>query len=157
MARARFEVEGLPVRNDAARSTTNVPQRPIAPDIDLRVLGMTLDRHRAQRVVRPDASAPTAERAIATRRLLGCEREREADRSAMAGAVKRWWWLFVIHELRGGRAGCQCERLPVLGVLTPCPSAYNPIDLDSGNLFEGERMVVYTKSYDKAWEPINHP
>ena len=57
----------------------------------------------------------------------------------------------------GDGAGCQRGRFPVLGVLTPCPSAYNPIDLDSGNLFEGERMVVYTKSYDEAWEPINHP
>src|SRR5690606_8729011 len=87
----------FPVGHDAARPAAHVPQRPITPDVVFRVPGRALDRNGSERVVRPDACRATADRAIATGGLAGREGEREADRPAMAGPVKRWCRLFMAH------------------------------------------------------------
>src|SRR3546814_3853858 len=41
---AGFGFQRFPVGNDAARSAAHIPQRPVAPDVAFRVLGMALDR-----------------------------------------------------------------------------------------------------------------
>src|SRR5438105_301682 len=94
---ARLGFQWLPVGNDAARLAAHVPQRPITPDVVFRVLGMTLNGHCSELVVGPNASRATAERAIAARSLVWRNGKSKANGSAMAGAVKRWCWLFVTH------------------------------------------------------------
>jgi hypothetical protein len=50
----------LPMGDDTAGFAPNIPQGSIAPDVALRILGMTLDRDRAEFVVGPNSScAPT--------------------------------------------------------------------------------------------------
>lgn len=94
---AGFGIQWFPVSDNAARFATHVPQRPVTPDIVLRVRGMTLNRHCAQLVVGPNAPGPTAERAIAARSLIWRKWKSEANCSAMTGTVKRRCWLLVPH------------------------------------------------------------
>lgn len=88
---AGLAVERLPVGDDAARFAAHISQRPITPDVLFRVLGVALDRDRAELVVGPDPCRTTAEGAVATRGLLRRSRKREANRSAMTGTVQRWF------------------------------------------------------------------
>src|SRR5690606_25190025 len=83
-------VQGLPVGDNAAGPAAHVAQGPITPDIVFRIPGVTLDGHRAQCVVGPDARDPAAERAVAAGRLRRGEGEREPDGAAMTGPLKRW-------------------------------------------------------------------
>ncbi|WIG55919.1 MAG: hypothetical protein OJF61_001707 [Rhodanobacteraceae bacterium] len=62
----------FPMRNDAAGLAPEIPERPIAPDVLFRVLGMALNGDRAKLVIGPDPSRAPAQRAIATRRGFGC-------------------------------------------------------------------------------------
>lgn len=87
------------MRNDAAGPAPEIPERSIAPDILFRVLGVALDGHRTQFVIGPDPTRAPTQRAIAARRRFGRCRQRKAHRSAVAGAVQRWRWLFVSHGM----------------------------------------------------------
>src|SRR3546814_10586633 len=77
----------------------HVPQRPVAPDVAFRVFGMTLDRHRSELVIGPDASGATAERAVAARRLVWRNGKSEANCSAVTGTVERRRWRSMTHGL----------------------------------------------------------
>jgi hypothetical protein len=74
MASAGLGFERLPMGQDAANLAAHVPQRSIAPDVAFRVLWMALDRHRPKLVVGPYSSGAPAQRAVATRGLVGCSR-----------------------------------------------------------------------------------
>src|SRR3546814_11717498 len=60
---------------------------------------MTLDRHRSELVIGPDASGATAERAVAARRLVWRNGKSEANCSAVTGTVERRRWRSMTHGL----------------------------------------------------------
>lgn len=97
MASAGLGFERLPVGNDAADLAAHVSQRSIAPDVAFRVLGVALDRHRPERIVGPYSARAPAQRAVAAGGLVGRSRQHKTHRSAVAGALQRWCWTFVIH------------------------------------------------------------
>ena len=97
MAGTGRRLERLPMRHDAARLAAHIPQGSIAPDVAFRVPRMAFDRHRSKRVIGPYSSRAPAQRTVATRGFKGRCRQRQVHCPAMAGAVQRWRWLFVIH------------------------------------------------------------
>jgi hypothetical protein len=97
MAVARRGFKRFPVGYDAARPAAYSSQGPITPDITFRVFGMALDRHRPKWVIGPYSSRAPAQRTVATRGFNGRRRQGQSRRSAMAGSLQRWRWLFVAH------------------------------------------------------------
>ena len=74
MASAGLGFKRLPMGDDAANLAAHVPQSSIAPDVAFRALRMALDRHRSKLVVGPYSSRAPAQRAVATRCLVGRSR-----------------------------------------------------------------------------------
>lgn len=98
MAVARRGFKRFPVDYDATRPAAYIPQGPITPDVTFRVFGMAQDRHRPKWVIGPYSSRAPAQRTVATRGFNGRRRQGQSHRSAMAGSLQRWRWLFTIHE-----------------------------------------------------------
>ena len=71
MASAGLGFKRLPMGDDAANFAAHVPQGSIAPDVAFRVLRMALDRHCPKLIVGPYSSRAPAQRAVATRGLVG--------------------------------------------------------------------------------------
>jgi len=155
MPGAGLGLQRLPMGNDAARLAAHVPQRPVTPDVAFRVLRMTLDGHRSELVVGPNASGATAERAVAARSLVWRNWKSQANCPAVAGTVEGWCgcrggarhFPGAPKSLKGislivprpASAAMICVGKQLKGVTANC--ALEPIEDDIGQCLRGKRRT----------------
>lgn len=84
MLRARRWIQWLPVRDAGTGFTVNCPKRLVAPYVPGGVLRVPLNLDRSELVVRPNATKPAAQGAIAGCGYLGSKWQRETHGAAVA-------------------------------------------------------------------------
>ena len=71
--------EWFPMRGAPARLAANIAQRPVAPNVLDRILGVSFYPNRSELVVRPKSAETSAKRTVALGRLRWCRGQREEN------------------------------------------------------------------------------
>ena len=82
------------MRNASACCATHRPERSVALDVFLRVLGVTGDANRAELVIGPDGTGAPANGAVAARSFLRSGWQLDRDSATVTGSDK--------HEVLSG-------------------------------------------------------